>query len=73
MRFSFSGENSTIARQLLTAVPSIFPWNKQETESSVKRIQRKFAVNHDKRIKSDQSCRNNLEKVFRVRLNVQKK
>ena len=56
-------EKPAIARLLLTAVPHIFSWTKQETESSVKRKCR-FTARHDKKIKSDQSCRKNLEESF---------
>ena len=41
----------------------MFSWTKQETESSVKRKCR-FTARHDKQIKSDQSCRKNLEESF---------
>ena len=63
MRFSFSGKKPAIARLLPTAVPHIFSWTKQETESSVKRKCR-FTAYHDKKIKSDKSCRKNLGESF---------
>ncbi|XP_052061663.1 uncharacterized protein LOC127701701 [Mytilus californianus] len=57
------GRKPTIQRLKSTAIPSLFPWTKQETESSAKRKIRAVSC-ENKRTKLDEYCSRNLEESF---------
>ncbi|XP_052091409.1 uncharacterized protein LOC127728218 [Mytilus californianus] len=57
------GRKPTIQRLKSTAIPSLFSWTKQETESSAKRKIRAVSC-ENKRTKLDEYCSRNLEESF---------
>ena len=63
MCFIYIGKKPAIRRLRLSAVPSIFPWTKQESESSNRRKAR-AAQRESERSKVHNICRRNLEKSF---------
>lgn len=61
--YLFVGQKPAARRLLPTAVPSLFPWTQQISETPVKRKSRALC-REKKRLAEDESCRRNLESSF---------